>query len=117
MAGRAGLRIGSVEVMPPEAVGVYRRIGVQVTVTAPWPALVGLLQAIAAADTPMLADNLQLRGQPRGPQDTESLIDASLNVIGYRSGKAPGDDTSAGAGCEDRGGRVSGWRPGGCGGA
>lgn len=90
MAGRAGLRIASAEVIPPEQAGHYRAIAVRLSVTAPWPALVALLQAIAAAEVPMLVDNLQLRSPPHSPNDPEWPIDASFSVTGLRSGTASG---------------------------
>ena len=89
MASRAGLRIVSAEVMPPEPAGLYRAIAVRLSVTAPWPALVALLQAIATADVPMLVDNLQLRGLVHNTTDSEWPIDVTFSVIGYRSGRAP----------------------------
>jgi hypothetical protein len=90
MAGQAGLRIGSAEVMPSEAAGAFRAIAVRATVTAPWPALVRLLRAIAAADTPLLVDDLQARGPPRNSRDSDPPIDVTFTVIGYRAGGPPG---------------------------
>ena len=88
MAKRADLRIVSVEVLPPEQAGQYRAIAVRLNVSAPWPALVALLRAIATADVPMLVDNLQMRSMVRNTADTEWPIDVTFNVIGYRSGRA-----------------------------
>ncbi len=95
MANRAGLRIGSVEVLPAEPAGLYRAIAVRLTVNAPWPPLVTLLQAIATANAPMLVDNLQLRSLPRSATDTESPIDVTFSVIGYRSARTSGSDETA----------------------
>ena len=85
MAGGAGLRITSAEVMPAEPAGPYRAIAVRLAVTAPWPALVALLQAIAGAEVPMRVDNLQMRSLPHAAADTDWPIDAAFSVIGYRS--------------------------------
>jgi general secretion pathway protein M len=95
MARTAGLRVGSVEVMPPEPAGPYRAIAVRLNVTAPWPALVALLQAIAAADVPMLVDNLQIRSMVRNSSDSEWPIDVTFSVTGYRSARAPGGGETA----------------------
>jgi hypothetical protein len=89
MAKRANLRIVSVEVLPPEQSGQYRAIAVRLNVSAPWPALVALLQAIATADVPMLVENLQMRGMVRNTADTEWPIDVTFSVVGYRNGHAP----------------------------
>ena len=95
MAGHAELRIGSAEVMPAETIGGFHAIAVRATVTAPWPALIRLLHAIAAADTPMLTENLQIRSLPHNVQETTLPIDVTFTVIGYRAGGPPGSATAA----------------------
>ena len=94
MAGRAGLRIGSAEVMPPEPAGAFHAIALRLSISAPWPALVGLLQAIAAAETPLLVENLQIRSLVQNPNDSNSPIEVTFSVIGYRAGSAPGADAA-----------------------
>lgn len=89
MAKNAGLRIVSVEVMPPEPAGRYRAIAVRLNVAAPWPSLIALLQAIATADVPMLVDNLQMRSLVHNKSDSDWPIDVTFSVIGYRGGHPP----------------------------
>jgi general secretion pathway protein M len=86
LAGQAGLHIGSTEVLPAAPAGDWRAISVRVSVTAAYPQLVGLLQAIAEAATPMLVDDLQLRG---GPRDVKPgfPVQANFSVTAYRAGK------------------------------
>lgn len=85
MATAAGVRIGSEEILPAQAAGEFRAIAVRVTLTAPWRAVVALLEAMATADVPMMADELQLRGPPRGAKDPELPIEANLTVVAYRA--------------------------------
>jgi general secretion pathway protein M len=85
MATAAGVSPSSVEVLPAEAVGGYRRIGLRVALAAPWPALVQLLQSIERATPPMLVDDLRLHGSPM--QGTALPMDASFTVLAFRGGK------------------------------
>lgn len=89
IAGRAGLTLASTETLPAVAAGSYRRIGLRVAFSAPWPALVRLLQSVEEASPRMLTDELQLRG-PRvlgGPG--EPVLEASLTVLAFRTAAAP----------------------------
>jgi general secretion pathway protein M len=87
MATGAGTSLSSVEVLPAEAVGGYRRIGLHVALAAPWPVLVHLLQAIEQATPPMLVDDLRLHGSPL--VNVALPMDASFTVLAFRDGKAP----------------------------
>ena len=91
-ATAAGLHIDSAETLPPEASGNWHAIAVRVTLTGPWGALTRLLLAIAQSDTPMVVDDLQLRGppgtmQPNAP-DARWPVDASLTVTAWREAGA-----------------------------
>lgn len=85
MATGVGAPLNSVEVLPAEAVGNYRRIGLHVALSAPWPALVRLLQSIEQAAPPMLIDDLRLRGAPMG--NPALPMDASFTVLAFRGGR------------------------------
>jgi general secretion pathway protein M len=91
MAATAGLRIGSEEIMPPQALGPLRAISVRITVSAPWQALVRLLQVLAESDMPMIADDVQLRGPATVQRASDPPIEGSLVVTGFRGndGQAP----------------------------
>ncbi len=81
----AGLRIGSAETLPAEAAGAWQAVSVRVTLTAPWPPLVRLLEAIATAPTTMVVDHLQLRAAPRDVRDPDRPVDAAFTVTGWRA--------------------------------
>lgn len=87
MATGAGTSLSSVDVLPAEAVGGYRRIGLHVALEAPWPALVHLLQSLEQATPPMLVDDLRLRGSPL--QNAALPMDASFTVLAFRGGSTP----------------------------
>ena len=85
MARNAGATLGSTEALLAEPAGRYRRIAVRVTLTAPWPALVRLLQSIGGASPAVLVDDLQLRGV-RGTGAAEELpMDAVFTVLGFQA--------------------------------
>lgn len=87
MASGAGTSLSSVEVLPAEAVGGYRRIGLHVALAAPWPVLVHLLQSIEQAAPPMLVDDLRLHGSPL--RNVALPMDASFTVLAFRDGGPP----------------------------
>lgn len=86
MATRAGTSLSSAEVLPTEAVGGYRRIGLHVALAAPWPVLVHLLQSIEQATPPMLVDDLRVHGSP--VPNVALPMDASFTVLAFRDGKS-----------------------------
>jgi general secretion pathway protein M len=87
MATGTGTTLSSVEVLPAEPVGSYRRIGLHVALSAPWPMLVRLLQSIEQATPPMLVDDLRVHGSPL--VNVALPMDASFTVLAFRDGKAP----------------------------
>jgi hypothetical protein len=88
LAAAAGVRIGSQEILPAQAAGDFRAIAVRVTLHAPWRSLVALLEAMARADVPMMADEMQLRGPLGNARDPALPVDASFTVTAYRTGTA-----------------------------
>ena len=85
MAARAGAPLSSAEALPGEAAGAWRRIGVRVSVNAPWPAVVRLLQAVGAASPRMLVDDLQLRAPPLLLRTGTRPMDAGFTVFAFRA--------------------------------
>lgn len=85
MAKRAGATLSSTETLPAEAAGRHRRIAVRVSVSAPWPALVRMLQLIGEASPTMLVDDVQLHGGRAFGTADEPPMDATLTVLGFQS--------------------------------
>ncbi len=86
MASDARTSVSSVEQLPTEAVGSYRRIALRVTVAGPWPALMHLLQAIEQANPRMLVDDLRLHGSPL--PGVALPMDTTFTVLAVRNGPA-----------------------------
>ncbi len=85
LADGAGVTLASVETLPVESVGAYRRIGLHLTVVAAgWPALVRLLQLVEDATPHMLIDDLQVHGRPSRDRSAGTAVDANFDVLGYR---------------------------------
>ncbi len=87
MAIGAGAYLSSVEVLPAEAVDGYRRIGLHVAVSAPWPVLLQLLQSVEQASPPMLVDDLRLHEPPL--HNAALPMDVSFTLLAFRGGAAP----------------------------
>ena len=85
MAARAGVTVTSTETLPAVAAGAYRRIGLHLSVTATWPVLVALLQAVGQASPRMLIDDLQVRGPRLVVQPAEPPLEVSFTVFGFRA--------------------------------
>lgn len=83
MAGQTGVRVGTQEILPGQPDAEFRAIAVRLTVTAPYPALVGLLLALARSDLPMVTDEIQIRA-PIG-RDANQPVEAGLTVMSWRA--------------------------------
>lgn len=88
MATTAGARLTSVEILEAGAAGDYRRIGLKLSLSAPWPVLVGLLQAIEQSSLPMVIDGLQIRAASNAAANAKDgdprPLDASFTVTAFR---------------------------------
>ena len=85
MAARAGAPLTSAEALPGEAAGAWRRVGVRVAVSAPWPAVVRLLQTVNTASPRMLVDDMQLRAPPLLLRTGARPMDAGFTVFAFRA--------------------------------
>ena len=85
MAGRAGLGVGSAELLPAEAAGRFRRVSLRLTASGSWTALVALLRALEDATPRMLVDDLQLRDSPSIAPDAGRPVAATLTVVAFRA--------------------------------
>ena len=85
MATAAGAPLSSMETLPAEQSGLYRRIGLRVATAAPWPVLVALLRAVEQATPRMLVDDLQLRAPPVELRATTSPVTAAFTIVAFRA--------------------------------
>jgi general secretion pathway protein M len=90
IATKAGATLSSAEALAAEAAGGYRRIRLRVSLTARWPVLVAVLQALAGQTAPqMLVDDVQLRSAPVLLDRDDPPLDASFTVVALRAGTEP----------------------------
>ncbi|HUN38857.1 MAG TPA: type II secretion system protein GspM [Acetobacteraceae bacterium] len=88
MAVAAGISLASMETLPAEAQGAYRRIGLRVAATAPWPVLIEFLRAASRGRPRMLIDDLVLHAQPEPNHAAAVPIIASFTLLAFRSASA-----------------------------
>ncbi len=91
MAGSASAQLTSIETLPAEQVGSYRRIGVRVELSAQLSVVVALLRAIEQATPSMLVDDIRLTATPVGPQNAQLPMDCTFTVYAFRIGTAKED--------------------------
>lgn len=93
MADSAGATLSSVETLPGEQRGLYRRIGLRVSLIADWPVIVDLLRSIETNRIRLLTDDLQLHAVAQADPSSSSSaprIDTRLTIIGFRAGREAG---------------------------
>jgi Tfp pilus assembly protein PilO len=86
MASAAGAILSSVETLPGEQVGPYRRIGVRVELNSGLPQVVALLRAVEEAQPFMVVDDLRLTTPQVLAGTPELPMDAAFTVLAYRVG-------------------------------
>lgn len=86
MFTQAGLRLNSVETLPGEAAGAYRRIRLRIAFHAPWPALLGVLRDMHVATPALLVDDLQVQLALHRIGTVPGSFDVSCTVFSFRSG-------------------------------
>ena len=94
MASRENVTLTSTETLPVVAAGAYRRIGLRISLSAPYAVVVRLLQAIAEASPRMLVDDVELQGSLLLNRPADAPVDAHLTVLAFRpaagdKGKTP----------------------------
>jgi general secretion pathway protein M len=79
-ATAAGTTLTSVESLPGETGMGYRRVGVKLALSAPWPVLIHFLQTLQESDTPMAIDDLQIHNAPQGAPADQQTFDTAFAV-------------------------------------
>lgn len=88
MAVAAGVSLASMETLPVQPGGAYRRIGLRVATIAPWSVLIEFLRAAGRGQSRMLIDDLVLRPQPAQDRSAPVPISASLTLLAFRPASA-----------------------------
>jgi general secretion pathway protein M len=90
MAAASGADLASMETLPAEARGGYRRIGLRVSLSAPWPVLIDLLRSAGQQQPRMLVDDVQFRASPLQVDEAASPVSASFTLLAFRAVPAGG---------------------------
>jgi len=85
MSNSAGGHLSSIDVLPAQQVGGYRRIALKLTVDARWAVLMRLLQAIERATPTMFIDDLQVRAGPTAAKAAEPPLYITFTVQAFRA--------------------------------
>lgn len=89
-AARAGVTVGSTEILPAQAQGEYRRIGLRLMINGHYDSLTKLLSELETATPPLVVGDLQIRSmQWRLGAHPNMGLDASLEIYGFRATDAP----------------------------
>lgn len=88
---QAGVQLSSVETLPGEEAGAYRRIRLRVSFNASWSVLLGLLKDMHLATPALLVDELQLRHALHRIGTAPGTFDVSCAILAFRSGTAQVD--------------------------
>jgi general secretion pathway protein M len=88
MATAAGATLTSAETLPAEQTGAWRRIGLRLTLTAAWPVLVKLLEAIDRATPQMLVDDLHVHSVLLVARPVALPLQTSFTVYAFRAAPA-----------------------------
>lgn len=85
MAAASGAELASMETLPAEARGGYRRIGLRVSLSASWPVLVELLHTAGQQQPRMLVDDLLFRAPPIQVREAAAPVSASFTLLAFRA--------------------------------
>jgi general secretion pathway protein M len=90
MAALAGASLASIETLPAEQAGAWRRIGLRVSLTVSWQVLIQLLESVNRATPAMLIDDLRVHASTSTSRPAGLPLQTSFTVFGFR------DNTSSG---------------------
>ncbi len=88
LAATAGANVASTETLPAAAAGTLRAVAVRATVSAPFPALIGLLRGMEDGTPAMVVDDLRLRPLQPIAAGADVRLEASFAVTAFRAGRA-----------------------------
>lgn len=86
LASQAGTSLDSSALQPAQPAGGLRRISIQVSVTASWPVLIALFEAIGTARPRMIVDTLNLTTNGGSTPGQAQPVQANFTVTGFRAG-------------------------------
>ena len=84
---RAGVQLNSVETLPGEEAGAYRRIRLRVAFNVGWPELMALLKDMSLATPVLLIDELQVQPALHRISTAPGTFDITCSVFAFRPGR------------------------------
>lgn len=87
---QAGVQLNSMETVPGEEAGAFRRIRLRVSFNASWPVLVNLLKDMHVATPVLLVDELQVQPALHRISTAPGTFDVSCSVLALRSAAGGG---------------------------
>jgi hypothetical protein len=85
---QAGVQLNSVETLPGDDAGAYRRIGLRLSFNASWPVLMTLLKDMHLASPSLLVDELQLTPALHRISTAPGSFDVACAIFAFRSASA-----------------------------
>jgi hypothetical protein len=82
---QAGVQLHSVETLPADDAGAYRRIGLRVAFNAGWPVLMDLLKDIHLATPALVVDDLQVKAALHRISTAPGTFDVTCAIYAFRS--------------------------------
>jgi general secretion pathway protein M len=82
---KKGVELHSVETLPGEEAGAYRRIGLRVAFDAAWPVLMDLLKDLHLATPALLVDDLQVRPALHRISTVPGSFDVTCAIFAFRT--------------------------------
>ncbi len=82
---KTGVQLHSVETLPGDDAGPYRRIGLRVSFNASWPVLMDLLKDIHVATPSLLVDDLQVKPALHRISTAPGTFDVTCAIFAFRS--------------------------------
>ncbi len=87
---QAGVQLNSVETLPGDETGAFRRIRLRVSFNASWPELMALLKDFEIARPALLIDELSVQPALHRISTAPGTFDVSCAIFGFRAEPAKG---------------------------
>jgi general secretion pathway protein M len=82
---QAGVQLNSVETLPGDDAGAYRRIGLRISFNASWPVLMTVLKEMHVATPSLLVDELQLTPALHRISTAPGSFDVACAIFAFRA--------------------------------
>lgn len=88
MAAKAGASLTAVETLPATTQGNWHKVSLRISLNAPWPVLMDLLQSIEMSPTRILVDDVHFHSATVVAHPTVMPVQASMVLYGFRPAQA-----------------------------